>query len=114
MSSISPLTHNSKGKERKALLAGSFSSSTRALSPGLFLLRSHRRRLQTKRGSPESKKLYQMARSSRLTLLVAAVVTAAMFMLTTGAYAAPSPADNAVFTNYIIPNDVDGKPVSGG
>jgi len=29
------------------------------------------------------------------------------------AAAAPSgPADNAVFTNYIIPNDVEGKPVS--
>lgn len=55
-----------------------------------------------------------MARSSRLTLLLTAAVAAAAMLLmsTTVALAVPSPADNAVFTNYIIPNDVDGKPVS--
>ena len=43
-------------------------------------------------------------------LAVAAVVVA--LSMTTATLAAPSPVDNAVFTNYIIPNDVDGKPVS--
>ena len=49
--------------------------------------------------------------SSRLVLLVAAAAIA-MLLMPTAALAAPSPADNAVFTNYIIPNDIYGKPVS--
>lgn len=55
-----------------------------------------------------------MARSStsRLLLLVVAAVAAVATLMPTAALAAPSLADNAVFTNYIIPNDVDGKPVS--
>jgi hypothetical protein len=44
-------------------------------------------------------------------LLVVAAAAVAMLM-PTAALAAPSPADNAVFTNYIIPNDINGQPVS--
>ena len=51
--------------------------------------------------------------SSRLVLLVVAAAAVAMLM-PTAALAAPSPADNAVFTNYIIPNDLNGQPVSSG
>ena len=59
------------------------------------------------------KKMARFPAKPALLLVVAAVV--AMLASSTMAFAAAAPsgpADNAVFTNYIIPNDVDGKPVS--
>ena len=55
-----------------------------------------------------------MARSStsRLLLLVVAAVAAVATLMPTAALASPSTANNAVFTSFTIPNDVDGKPVS--
>ena len=53
-----------------------------------------------------------MARFSSLRLVLLVAAAAVAMLAPTAALAAPSPADNAVFTNYIIPNDVNGKPVS--
>ena len=114
-------SHNSKERKKKRE-EKHFGCFPPPLSLHLFVLPSLRAprpslcEEQTAEPLALNRILFKMARSSstaRLVLLVVAAVAAVATLMPTAALAAPSPADNAVFTNYIIPNDVDGKPVSG-
>ena len=99
-------TRRRKKKKREELLLLSLSLA-RAFS---FFLRAYER---TRPPCASAEEERPMGRSSRLLLAASAAAALAMLaFVPTVAFAGPSPAENAVFTNYIIPNDVDGKPVS--
>lgn len=101
--------------EKKRGQASSCTHAALLLVLLLFVLLGEER-TKPRLSRPDPNSLEKMARSSstsrRLLLVVVAALAAVATLAPTAALAAPSPADNAVFTNYIIPNDVDGKPVS--